>query len=94
MDEGTGVCAADDIVLVLSGFLAKVTKPLRAEAADAMEDIDACDAVDSESRKADIALDCRLRLLDTDNAVALEPIDVAAVNLVSGHPVFMNVGND
>ena len=46
MDAGSVVAEADDPELVLSGLRVKVAKPLRLEAAAAMEDIDACDAVD------------------------------------------------
>ena len=64
-----------------------VVKPLRVEAAAAIEEIlaiDVCDAVDCAKRNA-MALDCELRLLRLDDAAALEPIEVA-VGLISWSP--------
>jgi hypothetical protein len=64
-----------------------VAKPLKVEAAAAIEEIlamDACDAVDCAKRNA-MALDSELRALRLDDAAALESIEVA-VDFISRSP--------
>ncbi len=83
MDAGSVVAEADGTELVLSGLRVEVAKPLRLEAAAAMEDIDACDAVDWAKRKAAMAVDCELRLPGPEDIAALEGIEEVAIDFVS-----------
>ena len=83
IDAGTVVGEADGRELVLSGLRVEVAKPLRLEAAAAMEDTDAWDAVDCEKRKAARAVDCELRLPRLEDSTALEGIEVVAIDFIS-----------
>ena len=87
MDTGSVVAEADDTELVISGLRVEVAKPLKLEAAAAMEDIEACDAVDCAERKAAMAVDCELRLAGLEDIAALEGIEVVAIDFVSTCPV-------
>ena len=72
----------------MSELRVEVAKPLRLEAAAAMEEIDACDAVDCAKRKAVMALDCELKLPGLEDVATLEGIEVVAINLVSTSPMY------
>ena len=91
IDAGSVVGEADGTELVLSGLLVEVAKPLRLEAAAAIEDTDAWDAVDSAKRKAARAVDCEVRLLGLEDITALEGIEVVAIGLVSTWPMYLDL---
>ncbi len=83
MDAGSVVGETDGTELILSGLRVEVAKPLRLEAAAAMEDTEACDAVDCAERKAPMAIVCELRLPEIEDTTPLEGIDVVAIDFVS-----------
>ena len=82
MDAGSVVGEADGTELILPGFRVEVAKPLRLEAAAAIEDTEACDAVDCAERKAAMAVDCELRLPRLEDTTSFESIDVVATILL------------
>lgn len=90
IDAGSVVGEVDGRELVLSGLRVEVAKPLRLEAAAAMEDTDAWDAVDCEKRKAVRAVDCELRLPGLEDSTALEGIEVVAIDFVSAWPMYVD----
>lgn len=83
IDVGSVVGEAEGEELVLSGLRVEVAKPLRLEAAAAMEDTDAWNSVDCAKRKAARAVDCELRLPGLEDITALEGIEVVAIDFVS-----------
>lgn len=88
-DAGIVVAEADGTEFVLSGLRVEVAKPLRLEAAAAMEDIDAWDAVDC-AKKAAMADDCELRLPGLEDIAALEGVEVVAIEFVNTCPMYIN----
>ena len=90
IDGGSVLGEADGTELVLSGLRVEVAKPLRLEAAAAMEDTDASDAVDCAKRKAAKAVDCELRLLGPEDVTKLEGIEVVAIDVVSTWTMYLD----
>ena len=89
-DAGSVVGEADGAELVLSRLRVEVAKPLRLEAAAAMEDTDASDAVDCAKRKAARAVDCEVRLPGLEDVTELEGIEVVAIDVVSRWTMYLD----